>query len=57
MLPFSGAKNSALVVMAGALLCSQPCRIRNIPHLVDIQRMGEVLLALGVKLKRDGDAR
>jgi UDP-N-acetylglucosamine 1-carboxyvinyltransferase len=52
----SGAKNSALVVMAGALLCSQPCRIRNIPDLVDIQRMGEVLLALGVKLKRDGDA-
>jgi len=52
----SGAKNSALVVMAGTLLCSQPCRLRNIPHLMDIERMGEVLLALGVKLKRDGDA-
>jgi UDP-N-acetylglucosamine 1-carboxyvinyltransferase len=52
----SGAKNSALVVMAGTLLCSQPCRLRNIPHLVDIERMGEVLLALGVKLSRDGDA-
>jgi UDP-N-acetylglucosamine 1-carboxyvinyltransferase len=52
----SGAKNSALVVMAGSLLCSQPCRIRNIPDLVDIERMGEVLKALGVKLSRDGDA-
>lgn len=42
--------------MAGALLCSQQCRIRNIPTLVDVERMGEVLLALGVKLKRDGNA-
>jgi len=51
----SGAKNSALVVMAGALLSAQPCRIRNIPHLVDIERMGEVLAALGVTLTRQGD--
>ncbi|WOD40898.1 UDP-N-acetylglucosamine 1-carboxyvinyltransferase [Nodosilinea sp. E11] len=52
----SGAKNSALVAMAGTLLCSQPCRIRNIPRLMDIERMGEVLTALGVKLKREDDA-
>ncbi|TVQ12574.1 MAG: UDP-N-acetylglucosamine 1-carboxyvinyltransferase [Leptolyngbya sp. DLM2.Bin27] len=52
----SGAKNSALVAMAGTLLCSQPCRIRNIPHLMDIERMGEVLIALGVKLKREDDS-
>ncbi|MEL6131547.1 MAG: UDP-N-acetylglucosamine 1-carboxyvinyltransferase, partial [Cyanobacteria bacterium J06628_4] len=41
--PVSGAKNSALVVMAGTILCSQDCRIRNIPNLVDIGRMAEVL--------------
>jgi UDP-N-acetylglucosamine 1-carboxyvinyltransferase len=52
----SGAKNSALVVMAGTLLCSQPCRVRNIPNLMDIERMGEVLTALGVSLKREQDA-
>lgn len=51
----SGAKNSALVVMAGTLLCSQPCRLRNIPDLVDVARMGAVLQALGVKIKRDRD--
>ena len=51
----SGAKNSALVVMAGALLCSQDCRIRNIPSLVDVARMSEVLLALGVKLTHQED--
>jgi UDP-N-acetylglucosamine 1-carboxyvinyltransferase len=52
----SGAKNSALVVMAATLLCPQPCRIDNIPHLADIERMGEVLVALGVHLRRDGQA-
>ena len=52
----SGAKNSALVVMAGTLLCSQPCRLRNIPNLMDIERMGEVLTALGVTIHRNGDA-
>ncbi|NJL35678.1 MAG: UDP-N-acetylglucosamine 1-carboxyvinyltransferase [Leptolyngbyaceae cyanobacterium SL_5_9] len=52
----SGAKNSALVVMAGSLLCPQDCRIRNVPSLVDVQRMGEILSSLGVKLERHGDA-
>ncbi|RZM77194.1 UDP-N-acetylglucosamine 1-carboxyvinyltransferase [Leptolyngbya iicbica] len=51
----SGAKNSALVVMAGILLCSQPCRLRNIPNLVDVDRMAAVLTALGVKIKREDD--
>ncbi|MCS7031531.1 MAG: hypothetical protein NZL92_08380, partial [Gloeomargarita sp. SKYG116] len=46
----SGAKNSALALMAGALLCSQDCRIRNVPDLVDVHRMGQVLTALGVKV-------
>jgi len=51
----SGAKNSALALMAGVLLCPQQCRLRNIPNLVDIQRMGEVLAALGVRLERHED--
>jgi len=52
----SGAKNSALVVMAGSLLCSQQCRIRNIPSLMDVYRMGEVLTALGVTLQHHDGA-
>lgn len=51
----SGAKNSALVVMAGALLCPEDCRLRNVPNLVDIARMGQILSAIGVKLERQGD--
>ncbi len=51
----SGAKNAALVIMAGALLCPGDCRIRNVPLLADVERMGQVLSALGVRLKRQGD--
>lgn len=51
----SGAKNSALVLMAGALLCSEDCRLRNVPSLVDVNRMSEILTALGVKIERQGD--
>lgn len=42
--------------MAGALLCPQECRIRNVPSLVDVSRMGEILAALGVKLDRHADS-
>ncbi len=51
----SGAKNSALAIIAGALLCSQDCRIHNVPSLVDVTRMSQILLALGVKLEQHGD--
>lgn len=54
-IPVSGAKNSALVVLGGTLLCSQTCRIRNIPDLMDIGRMASVLEALGLKVARNGD--
>ena len=47
----SGAKNSALVVMAGSLLCSSGCRLRNIPGLVDVDKMCQIIEALGVKIK------
>ncbi|MBD2446384.1 UDP-N-acetylglucosamine 1-carboxyvinyltransferase [Nostoc sp. FACHB-152] len=51
----SGAKNSALVIMAGALLCSGDCHIRNVPLLADVEKMGQVLSALGVSVTHQGD--
>ena len=51
----SGAKNAALVLMAGALLCSEDTRLRNVPSLADVARMGQILSALGVKLEKQGD--
>jgi UDP-N-acetylglucosamine 1-carboxyvinyltransferase len=51
----SGAKNSALVLMAGTIMCPGKCILRNVPDLVDIKLMGQILRSLGVKIKRDGD--
>jgi len=51
----SGAKNSALVLMAGALLCPDECRLRNVPELLDVARMGQILSELGVSLRQQGD--
>ncbi len=39
----SGAKNAALVIMAGALLCSDECQIGNVPALADIDWTALVL--------------
>nr|WP_041933141.1 UDP-N-acetylglucosamine 1-carboxyvinyltransferase [Gloeothece verrucosa] len=51
----SGAKNSALAIMAGTLLCSDDCRISNVPSLMDVGRMVQILAALGVKINRKQD--
>ncbi len=52
----SGAKNSALVLMAACLLTRDTLRLRNVPMLTDIAAMGEILAALGVQVVRGGDA-
>ncbi|WP_069789513.1 UDP-N-acetylglucosamine 1-carboxyvinyltransferase [Cyanobacterium sp. IPPAS B-1200] len=51
----SGAKNSALAILAGTLLCSEECRLTNVPTLKDVQFMGQVLNALGVKIEQNQD--
>ena len=51
----SGAKNSALVLMAACLLSRDTLRLRNVPPLTDITAMGEILAALGVRVTRSGD--
>ncbi|RMH67067.1 MAG: UDP-N-acetylglucosamine 1-carboxyvinyltransferase, partial [Cyanobacteria bacterium J003] len=50
----SGAKNSALVLMAGALLAADTTILRAVPDLADIRRLGEILQSLGVKVQRLG---
>jgi UDP-N-acetylglucosamine 1-carboxyvinyltransferase len=51
----SGAKNSALVIMAGMLLCPEDCYLTNVPQLADINNMVKILTALGVKIDHQGD--
>lgn len=49
----SGAKNSALPILAATLLCAEPVRISNLPHLHDITTMIELLGAMGVDVVID----
>lgn len=52
----SGAKNSALKLMAAALLGQGASVIRNVPDISDIAVMSEVLQRLGAVVDRDGHA-
>ena len=54
-LAVSGAKNSALVLMATCLLSRDTIRLRNVPPLTDITAMGEMLSSLGAQVVRKGD--
>lgn len=38
--------------MAGSILCPGEITLNNVPNLVDIKRMGQILTSLGVKLRR-----
>lgn len=51
----SGSKNAALPLMAACLLTSEPCTISNVPSLVDVSTMTELLIHLGVSVERDAD--
>ena len=46
----SGAKNSALVLLAASLLTKEKVLIDNIPELTDTQKMKNILKSLGVEL-------
>lgn len=46
----SGAKNSALPILAATLLADEPVTVRNLPHLHDITTMIALLRCMGVEL-------
>ena len=49
----SGAKNSALKILAATLLTEEPVRISNVPHLNDVTTMIELLGCLGAEVLVD----
>ncbi|SIT03054.1 UDP-N-acetylglucosamine 1-carboxyvinyltransferase [Neptunomonas antarctica] len=49
----SGAKNSALPILAATLLADEPVTICNLPHLNDITTMLELIRQMGVELTID----
>ena len=46
----TGAKNSALVLLASSLLTNEKIILENVPRLTDIEKMGNILKSLGIKL-------
>ncbi|MGB6228895.1 MAG: UDP-N-acetylglucosamine 1-carboxyvinyltransferase, partial [Litorimonas sp.] len=51
----SGAKNSAIKLMAVCLLTDQPVRLTNMPRLRDTRSMGGLLQHLGAEVDEVGD--
>jgi UDP-N-acetylglucosamine 1-carboxyvinyltransferase len=54
--PLSGAKNSALKLLAASLLTDEPCTMRRVPHITDVATMVDMLRALGADVDDAGDA-
>jgi len=49
-IPVSGAKNSALKLMAACLLTDQPLTLTNMPNLADTRFLSQLLASLGVEV-------
>jgi UDP-N-acetylglucosamine 1-carboxyvinyltransferase len=54
-IPISGAKNSALKLMAASILTDQPLRLTNMPRLADTKFLGRLLRELGVEVSESGE--
>jgi UDP-N-acetylglucosamine 1-carboxyvinyltransferase len=54
-IPISGAKNSAIKLMAASLLTDEPLRLTNMPRLADTRFLGRLLQRLGAEVtEQDG---
>lgn len=48
-----GAKNEALQILAATLLTAEEVRIENIPNILDVNNMIELLRNMGVKVRKE----
>ncbi|MGJ8563573.1 MAG: UDP-N-acetylglucosamine 1-carboxyvinyltransferase [Alphaproteobacteria bacterium] len=56
-IPISGAKNSAIKLMAVCLLTDEPVELTNMPRLRDTRFMGHLLAHMGVNVEEGPGAR
>ncbi|CAN7291591.1 UDP-N-acetylglucosamine 1-carboxyvinyltransferase [Phenylobacterium sp. LjRoot164] len=55
-IPISGAKNSAIKLMAASLLTDEPLRLTNMPRLADTRLLARLLRRLGTEVvEQDGE--
>lgn len=50
----AGAKNAVLPILGACLLTEEPCTIRNVPQLEDVNTMLRLLRTMGVQVSRTG---
>ena len=49
-----GAKNAVLPLLAASIMCREKIRLCDVPYILDVENMLEILRRLGVKSERDG---
>ena len=54
-IPISGAKNSAIKLMAASLLTDKRLRLTNMPRLADTRLLSKLLRHLGVEIIESDD--
>lgn len=54
-IPLQGCKNSALPIMAAALLCNEECTLYNCPKLTDVFSASRILNGLGCRCSFSGN--
>lgn len=50
-----GAKNEALQVLSAVLLSAEKVTIENVPDILDVNKLIEILSSMGVKVAKSGD--
>ena len=50
----SGAKNAALPILFGSLLCDEPTPLSNVPHRKEVTTTLKLLELLGSSVKQNG---
>ena len=51
----SGAKNSALVLMAASILSEGKIYLFNVPQISDVEIMSNILIAMGIEVKSNNN--
>jgi len=55
IIKISGSKNAALPLLVSSLLTNEMSEISNVPDLVDVSTMKELLISLGIKINTKND--
>ncbi|HEV3398967.1 MAG TPA: hypothetical protein VG693_06715, partial [Actinomycetes bacterium] len=50
----AGNKNAALPILAASLLADEPVVLRNVPHILDVETMLELVASTGATVERTG---